>query len=184
MRNKGTGQPKVKWNSKFLGNPFWNCGPPPEVVFFFCSEQKGGNFLTIWPYFPVSSLSSAENNNGEFGNVHDNRHFVGLVCWFWKNPHHYSTTSHQNLLSRVIPTFILTNGEQNGAWCVPFADVQLRSQAPLCFDKGGLNLQGKGSFFNYKRQKNWSWSGRNLLLHWIGICFYILHVPCHADSIT
>lgn len=56
-------------------------------------------------------------------------------------------------MSRVIPTFILTNGEQNGAWCVPFADVQLRSQASLCFDKGGLNLEGKGSFLIIKDRK-------------------------------
>ena len=40
--------------------------------------------------FPVSSLSSAENNSGN-RSANGKRHFVRLVCRFWKNPYHYPT---------------------------------------------------------------------------------------------
>ena len=43
---------KVKWKGNFPENPFGNCGLPPEVVLFFCSERNVGNFLTSCFNFP------------------------------------------------------------------------------------------------------------------------------------
>ena len=47
---------KIKWNSNFPENPFENCGLPPEVVLFLCSEWNVGKFLTICTISQFQSL--------------------------------------------------------------------------------------------------------------------------------
>ena len=55
--------------------------------------------------FPVSSLSSVENNYGKSTcKWYLKRHFVRLVCWFWKNPYHYSTLAPTGLFWQMVST--------------------------------------------------------------------------------
>ena len=58
----------------------------------------------LFPFGPVSSISSAENNYGK-------RHSVRLVCWFWKNPYHYSTLVPTALFWQMVSTHDFGLGE-------------------------------------------------------------------------
>lgn len=64
---------RSKWSSNSTEIPLANCGLPPTVLPFNRSEQKDGNFLTIYsvPVFLVGKRI-----------VNDKCHLVRLVCWF------------------------------------------------------------------------------------------------------
>ena len=91
-----------KWNISFPENPFGNCRLSPEIVLLFHSERKRA---PKFPYhllnFPVSSLSLTLTGNWI---ANGKRHFIRLVCWFWKNPYRYSTVVPIGLFWQMVST--------------------------------------------------------------------------------
>ena len=84
---------KVKWNRNFPEDLFGNCRQSPEVVLFFHSEWSGGNFITICFIFQFS-VSHQPETIARNRIANGKRHLGRLICWFWKNPYHYSMVTH------------------------------------------------------------------------------------------
>ena len=70
---------KVKWNSNIPENPFGNCKLSPEVVLFFRSECRGGNFIIICFIFQFSVSHQPETiTRNRIAN--GKRHLGRLIC--------------------------------------------------------------------------------------------------------
>ena len=97
---------KVKWNSNFPKNPFGNCRLSPEVVLFFRLERSGGNFINscfIFQFLISHQPETIMRNwiaNGKL-------HLGQLICWFWKNPYHYSMVNPTSFFWQTVSTHVL-----------------------------------------------------------------------------
>ena len=124
--NKTIRKLSLNWGQEtaiFRKNPSGNCRLPPEVVLFSRSERR--KFSHHLLNSPVSSLLSTENNMDIsrycfHGYLRDwslkypwNYKWYApscllVLCWFWKNPYHFSAVIPAGLFRKMLCTLYFT----------------------------------------------------------------------------
>ena len=107
---------------KFSGNSIWKLWSTFRGTPLFRSEQNSRNFLTICETFQFPDSHQLKTIKGN-RSANGKRHLVRLVCWFWKNPYHYSMLVPTGLFWQMVSTPILSlrcpHRQSSDGSCIP-----------------------------------------------------------------